>query len=63
MIPRAAVDLVQNNQIETILGLFQRLISTKTNEMYGFELLECIVGHIPPYDVYPDIRSNDADSQ
>lgn len=48
LIPRAPSDLVQNNQIESILGIFQNLVSTRTNEIYGFELLECIIGNFPP---------------
>lgn len=47
IIPRAAPDLVQGNHLDNILGLFQRLIATKTNEAYGLELLECIFISIP----------------
>ena len=48
LIPRAPSEIVQNNQIESILGIFQNLVSTRTNEIYGFELLECIIGNFPP---------------
>ena len=48
LIPRAPSEIVQNNQIESILGIFQNLVSTKTNEIYGFELLECIIANFPP---------------
>lgn len=48
IIPRGASYIEQNNLIETILGIFSNLVSTKTNEIYGFELLECIVANFPP---------------
>ena len=47
VIPRGATDIIQNNQLETILGIFQRLISTKTNETHAFDLLECIIQTFP----------------
>ena len=47
IIPRAATEIVQNNQLETLLGIFQKLISTKTNEVYAFEILECVLLAFP----------------
>ncbi|TIA48524.1 Cse1-domain-containing protein [Aureobasidium pullulans] len=47
MIPRAAEQIVANNQIEPILVIFQKLISSKANESLGFDLLEAICGNIP----------------
>lgn len=47
MIPRAAEQIVTNNQIEPILVIFQKLISSKANESLGFDLLEAICGNIP----------------
>lgn len=48
MIPRSTLHMVQNNQLETVLGIFSNLVSTKTNEVYGFELLECVIANFPP---------------
>lgn len=48
VIPRGADFILQNNQVEPILGIFQKLVSTKTNESYGFDLLEAVVGNFPP---------------
>ena len=45
IIPRGIDYIAENNMIETILGVFSNLVSTKTNEIYGFELLECIVAN------------------
>ncbi|KZF21366.1 putative importin alpha re-exporter [Xylona heveae TC161] len=47
IIARAAEDIAKGNQIEPILGIFQKLVSTKVNESYGFDLLECVVEHLP----------------
>lgn len=48
IIHRGASYIAGNNQLETLLGVFSNLVSTKINEVYGFELLECIVANFPP---------------
>ena len=48
IISRGSSVIAQNNQIETVLGIFQSLASTKINETYGFELLETVVASFPP---------------
>ncbi|KAK2764938.1 importin-alpha export receptor [Arachnomyces sp. PD_36] len=47
IIPRGTEYIIKNNQIEPILGIFQKLASSKTSESYGFDLLETVVGNIP----------------
>lgn len=47
-VPRGVDGIVENKQLETLLGVFQQLVATKTNEIYGFELLECILGNFTP---------------
>ena len=47
IVPRGAPEITRNNQLETLLGIFQQLVSTKTNEVQGFELLECIIADFP----------------
>lgn len=47
IIHRGSEYIMQNNQIEPILGIFQKLLSTKTNESYGFDLLESVVTSFP----------------
>ncbi|KAA6407194.1 MAG: chromosome segregation Cse1 [Lasallia pustulata] len=47
IIPRGATEIAKNNQLEPILGIFQQLVATRTNEIYAFELLECIVSIFP----------------
>jgi len=53
IIPRGSNIIVQNNQVEPILGIFQKLVSTKTNETYGFELLESLVAAVPASAIQP----------
>lgn len=48
IIPRGTQYIMQNNQVEPILGIFQKLVSTKANESYGFDLLETVVENFPP---------------
>ncbi|KAH8821523.1 CAS/CSE protein [Xylogone sp. PMI_703] len=43
IIPRGAADIIANNQLEPILGIFQKLISVKSHELYAFDVLESIV--------------------
>lgn len=47
MIPRAASQIVANSQMEPVLVVFQKLISSKANEPLGFDLLECIIASFP----------------
>ena len=47
VIPRAATEFTETKQLEQLLAIFQRLISTKSTEIQGFELLECIVANVP----------------
>jgi exportin-2 (importin alpha re-exporter) len=47
MILRGAEYMVEHNQVEPILGIFQKLITTKAHESYGFDLLESIIGTFP----------------
>ncbi|KAI9890552.1 MAG: importin-alpha export receptor [Vezdaea aestivalis] len=46
-IARDAAQMVVNNQIEPVLGIFQKLVSSKVTEAAGFELLEVVVGTFP----------------
>lgn len=43
-----AADIVASNQLPQILGVVQqRLLPSKMNDLYGFELLEAVVTYIP----------------
>lgn len=43
IIPRAAQSIIAENQLEPVLGIFQRLISSKKTELSSFDLLESTV--------------------
>ena len=48
LIVRSAADMQANKQIENVLGIFQKLLSSKGFESYAFELLETVVSTFPP---------------
>lgn len=43
IIPRSAADIVANNQIEPILGIFQTLMAKTKTEQYGLDVLEAVI--------------------
>lgn len=47
IIPRSAADIVANNQLEPILGIFQKLMSKRSSEISGFDVLEAVVTSCP----------------
>lgn len=47
LINRGAVDMASANQLEPVLGIFQKLISQKWSEVYGFDLLESVISSFP----------------
>jgi len=48
LVSRGAGEIISNNQIEPILGVFQKLVSSKSTDVYGFDLLESIISAVPP---------------
>jgi len=46
---RGAVNVVASNKLEGILGVWQNLISSKTYDVYGFDLLQTIFLEIQLY--------------
>ncbi|KAH7090005.1 CAS/CSE protein [Paraphoma chrysanthemicola] len=53
MIARDAPHIVADKQIEPVLGIFQKLVSTKAHESYSFELIEAVITYIPPQALEP----------
>lgn len=47
IIPRGAQFIVENGQVEAILGIFQKLIASKSQESHGFDLLEAVIAYLP----------------
>ncbi|MCJ1418218.1 importin-alpha export receptor [Xylographa parallela] len=48
IIARGATDIVANNQVVPVLGIFQQLVLLKSTDMYAFELLECVLTYFSP---------------
>ncbi|KAF2423205.1 putative chromosome segregation protein Cse1 [Tothia fuscella] len=57
IIPRGVNSIIQNNQIEPILGIFQKLITTKVQESHGFDLIEAVVANVPAEVLRPYFRT------
>ncbi|KAL3448534.1 CAS/CSE protein [Aspergillus insuetus] len=53
IISRGSQHILENNQLINTLGIFQKLLSSKTNESYGFDLLETVVESFPPATLEP----------
>lgn len=49
IIGRGSQYILENNQLMNTLGIFQKLLSSKANEGYGFDLLEAVIEHFPSY--------------
>ncbi|KAF8851156.1 Cse1-domain-containing protein [Acephala macrosclerotiorum] len=44
LVPRSAADIIANNQVEPILGIFQKLMAGKSKtELYAFDVLEAVI--------------------
>jgi len=52
----SAPTIVQKNQINPILGIFQKLTSSKSNDTYGFDILESTFLHIPMANLTPSMK-------
>ncbi|VDB88356.1 unnamed protein product [Peniophora sp. CBMAI 1063] len=54
---RDAAQIVASGQIESVLGIVQqRLIPSKLNDSWGFELLQAVVRYVPPSDLQKYFR-------
>ncbi|KAL1410407.1 importin-alpha export receptor [Vanrija albida] len=47
LLMRGASVVVSNNQLPGLLGIFQRLIASKNNDVYGFEILQALYEFVP----------------
>ena len=47
IIPRGVDEILKNNRLEPILGIFQLLIASKINDIHGFDLIEVILSTVP----------------
>ena len=44
---RGSQTIITNGQLDSIMGIYQRLISSRINDTYGFELLQSVFKSIP----------------
>jgi exportin-2 (importin alpha re-exporter) len=44
---RGAKVIVDNNQLQGLLGIVQRLIASKINDVFAFELLQAMYEFVP----------------
>lgn len=44
--------IVANNQLEPLLGVCQKLVSSKINDHHSFELLQTMILNVPMYVLY-----------
>lgn len=44
---RGSSEILRDDLLKSVLDIFQQLVSTKANEIYGFELVENIVASVP----------------
>jgi exportin-2 (importin alpha re-exporter) len=57
IIPRGVNDIIANNQVEPILGIFQKLITTKVQESHGFDLIEAVIASFPATALHPYFKT------
>lgn len=49
VIPRVQKEIVAENQLEPILGVFQRLLSGKKSELLAFDVIDSVIKTFEPY--------------
>lgn len=57
IIPRGANSIIANSQVEPILGIFQKLITTKVQESHGFDLIEAVIASFPASALQPYFKT------
>ncbi|KAI9015417.1 CAS/CSE protein [Hyaloraphidium curvatum] len=54
---KGAAGIVQRNQLPPFLGIFQKLIASKVNDVYGFDLLSEIFWNVPTEALQPFLKN------
>ncbi|KAI8459413.1 Cse1-domain-containing protein [Phakopsora pachyrhizi] len=52
-----SASVIQENRVPAMLGVFQKLISSKINDVFGFELLEALFEYLPVNTLAPYLRN------
>ncbi|KAI8620536.1 cse1l protein [Chytriomyces sp. MP71] len=50
---KGALEIVQGNQLQPILGIYHKLIASRLNDTYGFDLIVSVYENIPSADLAP----------
>lgn len=48
ILSRGSQHILANQQLESVLGVFQKLIAQKASESQAFDLLESVIANFPP---------------
>ncbi|CAD6890646.1 unnamed protein product [Tilletia caries] len=46
-IAQGSAGIVAGNQLQALLGIYQRLITSRVNDLFGFELITALCEHVP----------------
>lgn len=54
---RGAKEIVQNNQLPSFLGIYQKLVASRINDHFGLELLGIIFQHVSMESLSPFLKN------
>ncbi|KAI9340023.1 Cse1-domain-containing protein [Zopfochytrium polystomum] len=54
---KGASQIVSNNQLAPILGVYQKLIGSRMNDQYGFDLLTSVMDNVPIANLAPYLKN------
>jgi exportin-2 (importin alpha re-exporter) len=57
MIIKGSKEIIQAGQLQSFLGVYQKLLSSKFNDHYAFELLKSIFEFIPLQQLQPFMKN------
>lgn len=55
-ITQGSDSIVANNQLQSLLGIYQRLITSRVNDLFGFELITSLCEHVPIASLQPFLK-------
>ncbi|CAD6886049.1 unnamed protein product, partial [Tilletia caries] len=55
-IAQGSAGIVAGNQLQALLGIHQRLITSRVNDLFGFELITALCEHVPIASMQPFLK-------
>ncbi|KAE8270973.1 hypothetical protein A4X09_0g1365 [Tilletia walkeri] len=55
-IAQGSAGIVEGNQLQPLLGIYQRLITSRVNDLFGFELITALCEHVPVISLQPYLK-------